>query len=463
MNLRRASLAVLAAFALAAATMAHAGTPAKVKFRSTVLPQQGRYGEPSIALTQDGKHTAVCVPGGGGTYVWYSSDQGRTFGKTKTSSTNGGGDCELDFLPDGTLLQADLEVNDSNVKISKDFGRTWDAGRSVGIEQDRQWFAHSADGKTAYLVYHDFIAEGEFFARSTDGGKTWPASDAANPVTGTDQITAPGTALTPANSGGPASLADQGVNTFSGPMLISPDGKDQYVLYSISDLGSNTVGTKTPPFGSTRGIVVAHKGPQETVFKNNYALTSDGTSVNGAIFPWGSIDKAGNVYVFYNSDQGAPGHFHTYYIVSTDRSRTWSAPVKIDALPLHQGVQIYATGQAGAAGVLDIAWYGAPSASSSADPLGRWKVNFAQVRGANTKHPTIVRSLVNLNPNHVGSICLNGTLCILGGDRSLADFFELTIGPDGMAQIAYADNFGYGRGGHVIFSKQTTGKSAWVR
>lgn len=462
MNLRRTSLAALAASALFAGVLAHASAPSPVKFASTELDNQGSYGEPSLAISKSGKHIAVCVPGGSGTYVWWSSDRGKTWGKTATSSANGGGDCELDFLPDGTLLQADLEVYDSNVKISHDFGKTFDAGRSVGIEQDRQWFAHSADGKTAYLVYHDFVAEGEFFARSTDGGKTWPKADSANPVNGADQITAPGSALTPTGAGQPASLADQGGNTFSGPMLISPDGSDQYVLYSISDLGSNTV-TKTPPYGPTRGIVVAHKGRQDSVFSNKYAITSDGKAVNGAIFPWGTIDKAGNVYVLYNSDADSPGHFHTYYIVSTDKARTWSKPVKIDGVALDQGAQIYSTGMAGAKGVLDMAWYGTAHASSPADNTAHWRVNFAQIRGADTAHPKIVRSVVNPAPNHVGNICLNGLLCILGGDRSLADFFELAIGPDGMAQIAYADNYGFGKSGHVIYARQSTGKSAWKK
>src|SRR3954468_4511063 len=181
-----------------------------LSFRRTVLQDQKQYGEPSLAITKDGKHIAVCVPGGSGTYVWYSGNDGRSFGKSKTESANGGGDCELDFLPNGDLLGADLEVYDSNVKMSKDFGKTWDAGRSVGVEQDRQWFAHSADGKTAYLVYHDFAAEGEFMARSTDGGKTWPTQDAAIPVTGADQLAAPGNPVTPAKPGDPASLVDQG-------------------------------------------------------------------------------------------------------------------------------------------------------------------------------------------------------------------------------------------------------------
>jgi hypothetical protein len=434
-------------------------------FRTTVLQNQKAYGEPSLAVADDNRHVAVCVPGGAGeTSVWYSGNEGRSFGTSHTNSQNGGGDCELDYLPNGTLLNADLEVSDSAIRYSKDFGKTWQGTQTAGVEQDRQWFAHSKDGKTAYLVYHDFAAEAEFYAQSNDGGLTWPTADAAHPVNGADQV-APGGATTPAK-GTPASFVDQGGNTFSGPMLISPDGRDTYVMYSISDLGSNTVGTTTPPYGPTRGIVVAHKGPESTSFTNDYAVTStDGKAINGAIFPWGAIDSAGNVYVLYNSDMGSPGHFHTYYVFSTDKAKTWSDPVKVDDVPLAQGAQVYATGDAGAAGVLDVAWYGTKKATSPADNTALWQVHFAQVRGATSSKPSITRKLITADPIHKGNICLNGLLCILGGDRSLADFFELQIGPDGMANIAYADNTGQfddGAKGHVIFAKQTSGASAYA-
>jgi hypothetical protein len=435
-----------------------------LSFRRTVLADQGAYGEPSLAVSKDGKHINVCVPGGAGdTSDWFSGDDGHSFGTshTNTSSGSGGGDCELEYMPNGTLLNADLEISDSDIHYSTDFGKTWQGTQTAGVEQDRQWFAHSPDGKTAYLVYHDFAAEGEFYAQSNDGGLTWPKQLAAQPVNGTDQAALPGNGA--GAPGDPASIIDQGGNTFSGPMLVSPDGGDLYVLYSISDAQSNATGS-TPPYGVTRGIVVAHKGPEDTAFTNKYAVPSDGVSISGAIFPWGTVDKAGNVYVLYNSDKGSPGHFHTYYTVSTDKTKTWHTPVKVDGAPLAQGAQIYATGAAGAPGVLDLAWYGTDKATSPADDTAVWDIHFAQVRNALSATPTITRALVAPGDHiHKGNICLNGLLCILGGDRSLADFIELAIGPDGLAQIAYADNDGFTKGsdGRVTWAKQVGGQSAF--
>ncbi|HUR50958.1 MAG TPA: sialidase family protein [Mycobacteriales bacterium] len=457
------ALALTAAGALLVAAPLALAAPAQkpITFRHVVLDDQKNYGEPSLELAPDGKHIAVCVPGGTGeTSVWYSSNGGKSFQTSHTNSANGGGDCELDFLPNGTLLNADLEVTDSAIHYSKDFGKTWKAAQAAGIEQDRQWFAHSKDGKTVYLVYHDFVAEAELYAQSNDGGVTWPKELSAQPVTNVDMLALPG-----AGAGQPASLIDQGVNTFSGPMLISPDQKDMYVLYGISDARHNLL-DGTPPFGHPTSIVVAHKGLEDSGFSNRVAVPADGNTVNLTSFPSGSVDKAGNVYVIYTSDKGAPGHFHTYFIVSRDHGAHWSRPVKVDDAPLPKGAQVFATGQAGAPGVLDIAWYGADNGTGPNDKSSVWKVHFAQVRGALSSRPSITRSVVWSKPNHRGDICLNGLLCELGGDRSLLDFFELRIGKDGMAQVAYADNDGFGpataKKGRVIWAKQTSGRSAWT-
>ncbi len=461
--------ALAAALGAVAAPQVVGATTPTFSFAKTPLGQTGNYGEPSIAVAPDSRHVVVSTPGstpdGGGVQYWYSADNGKTFKTTFTTSANGGGDSELEFLPNGSLLSADLEITDSNVKRSTDFGKTWDAGREVGVEQDRQWFAHSPDGKTVYLVYHDFAAEAEFFARSTDGGRTWPKADAANPVNSPNQAAAPGMASTP-KQGDPASFIDQGGNTFSGPILVGPTGRDLYVLYSISDLGSNAL-PPTPPYGPSRGIVVAHSADAGATWTNKYAVVdtlqppATNAPKNGAIFPWGSVDRAGNVYVFYNSDKGSLGHFHMYYVWSGNKGATWSKPIKVDNTPMQAGEQIYATGAAGKRGVIDLAWYSAPQAASTDDPNATWYVKFAQVRDATNARPIIYRSQVSTTPIHHGSICLQGLLCITGGDRSLADFFELAIGPDGMARMAYADNHLGRNNGQVVYARQSTGLSAY--
>ncbi|MDX6288111.1 MAG: hypothetical protein QOG53_3596 [Frankiales bacterium] len=451
-------------------------------FTTKGLGATDNYGEPSLSVAPDGVHLVASTPGstpdGGGVQYWHTANRGKTWKTTFSTSPQGGGDSELEYMPDGSIISADLEVTDSYIHRSTDHGKTWAAVGKAGVEQDRQWFAHSPDGKTAYLVYHDFVLEAEMFARSSDGGKTWPVSDGANQITSVDQITAPGIAKTQLN-GTPASLLDQGVNTFSGPMLVDNNGKDLYVVYSISDLQSNIdPNAGVPPFGGTRGLVVMHSDQAGAAgsWTSHYAVTVP-KNIQGSqeyqtatLFPWGMIDAKGTVYVVFNSTVGAPDdHFHQYYVYSTDKGKTFSKPVKLDKLPLGTGSATFAAGAAGAPGVIDVAWYESPTGVPS-DDNSTWYVHFAQVVGADTPKPKVTEQAVTTIPNHTGGQCLQGILCGIGpgsSDRSLLDFFEVVINPKtGMAGIAYADNHRLGldaqenKIGEVVYAAQTTGRSA---
>jgi hypothetical protein len=439
-----------------------------ISWRQRPVDPNSSITEPSLSIDPKGR-IFVCGPGGAGgagNAGWFSHDDGKTFHRKDTAGSmeDGGGDCELQYLPDGSLVTADLAVRTSVIFRSTDGGKTFTQQADAGTEQDRQWFAYDARKKELYLVYHDIVAETEQYVVSKDGGKTW-----SNPVlvNSADQFAGPPNVI--AQQGETASLVDQGYNTMSGPMLIDPKGGHQYVVYAVSSAQDNL--TSVGGFGPTRGIVVAHRGPEDSGFSNKYAVVSSGTpgggAINGAIFPWGTVDPAGNVYVVYNSSQG--GSFHTYYVVSTDHAKTWSKPVRVDGNPATKGATVYATGSAGAPGVLDLAWYESDDAASPDDPSAHWYVDFAQVRNAAGKAPSITRSRISDHIVHHGSICQKGILCVsrLGDDRSLGDFFELAIGPDGMAQVAWTDNGNKGTTGapprRVFWAKQSSGKSAFAK
>jgi len=476
-SLAYATVAALAAAAMLGAPL-RAGADATplgpFGFTTAALGTTSYYGEPSLAIAPDGRHELVSTPGGGGVNYWYSADAGHTWGTTSTQC--GGGDSALDFLPDGTAVSADLNFPgdqnnpaDSCIRTSHDFGKTWSDYSRAGMEQDRQWLAHSPDGKRLFLVYHDFIAEAEWYSQSTDGGVTWTnlPSDQV-PVNSADQVSALPVAAG-GGTGSSASILDQGVNTFSGPMLVDPDGKHYYVVYSISDAQSNANPTQgVPPFGPVRALVVARSSDGGATWTNTLAdvaqVSGTSESMENTLFPWGFIDSAGTVYVVFDSTRdGAPGdHFHQYYVYSKDHGATWSAPVKVDTLGLPDGAAAYATGAAVSPGVIDIAWYqsnnGTPSDDSSV-----WTPYFAQVTAADTAHPAIRVQPVTSQPNHRGGICLQGILCGVGpgsSDRSLADFFMLAVNPvTGLAEIAYADNasFGSGKGEVVVAHQQGSG------
>ena len=188
----RRAFVVLSAFVLLAGLVATGATQASASSHlgpfGFITKGLGRisapsYGEPSLTIARDGKHEAICSLGSGsngkGTVqIWYSKNDGKSWTHTYNTSPAGGGDCNIKFLPNGTLLTADLEVTDSYIQKSTDWGAHWKALGPAGTEQDRQWFASSPSGKTVYLQYHDFVFEGEFYTPSTDGGNTWSTSPA---------------------------------------------------------------------------------------------------------------------------------------------------------------------------------------------------------------------------------------------------------------------------------------------
>ncbi|MEA2645350.1 MAG: repeat-like domain [Chloroflexota bacterium] len=453
-------------------------TPAMGPFGFTTqgLGASPSYGEPSLRLANDGQHAIVCTPGSddqgnGGVQYWYSANDGNNWNHSISSYPGGGGDCGLDILPNGRILDADLAITESGINYSDDWGATWSSGSPAGTEQDRQWLAHSDDGSIQYLVYHDFVVEGEFISHSTDGGQTWTTSAPSQYfVNSVDQVSAL-PILLGGHAGSSASIFDQGVNTFSGPLLVQ--GNDMYVVYSISDVESNLNPQQgIPPYGPVRALVVAHSnqggltGTWTNVLADVATIQGVDESVEGTMFPWGFLDPAGNVYVVFASTRDDPSlqHFHEYYVVSTDKGMTWSDPVRLDDLENSTGSTAYAAGAAVSPGVIDIAWYQAPD-GTVADDTGVWTPHFAQVTGAAGASPQITRQAITTVPNHAGGICLQGILCGFApgsSDRSLLDFFQLEVNPvTHKALIAYADNFRLGvndngdKIGEVVVARET--------
>ena len=123
---------------------------------------------------------------------------------------------------------------------------------------------------------------------------------------------------------------------------------------------------------------------------------------------------------------------------------------------------------AGDNGRVDIVYY---TTSTAVDPniapnTVQWNVMFAQSLNANAREPAFTISSASHHVNHTGPICNQGILCGTG-TRTLADFFQVAIGPDGLANISYADNGPVPlpagnpdtsqNGLHTEFARQTSG------
>src|SRR5207247_2924730 len=80
---------------------------------------------------------------------------------------------------------------------------------------------------------------------------------------------------------------------------------------------------------------------------------------------------------------------------------------------------------------------------------------------ATTNTPTINQVKASEHPTDYGQICTGGLGCTTsGGDRTLADFFTLTIDANGVARIVINDLTNQHHGAALFQLTQTAGPSA---
>src|SRR5439155_267948 len=129
----------------------------------------------------------------------------------------------------------------------------------------------------------------------------------------------------------------------------------------------------------------------------------------------------------------------------------WSKVLQANGHPSNTNVWPWIVG--GASGIVDVVWYGTevrgdpdafPSwfANRPAAAGFPWYAYFAQVRFDFKSPPrsTIYQVRASEHPMHFGQICQGGIGCTLSnGDRSMADFFAVTVDAAGAAIIVYDD------------------------
>src|SRR5213076_2419676 len=163
-------------------------------------------------------------------------------------------------------------------------------------------------------------------------------------------------------------------------------------------------------------------------------------------------------------------HDHNVYLSgSSDGGHTWTAPLQVNGDPANTNVWPWIVG--GAAGTVDLVWYGTavrgdpgsfPSWFSDrvAATAVPWDVYLAQVR-LNFTAPgssPIYQVRATEHPMHFGQICQEGLGCTTSnGDRSMADFFSVTVDASGAAQIVYDDTTNQHHGASLFVARQVAG------
>ncbi len=437
--------------------------------------------EPSIWVDS---FNCIYVTAPGQPWVWKSINKGQSFlapvNPVANEPTLTGGDEDIISLPkqDGSgtrpdqLYFTDLGLSSCHIRKSTDGGATWvkpgpgGAAGDVSISADRQWLAGdqgfpNAGDQIIYHWEHELVSEAMRIS-SLVNDTAWQATSGMTDPELFDPLT------------------NTAPNTVPGPIFVNKSTHRVFALFNGSVPATNAV---DPPFGKmlnvweTDGAPPLNAGSPVTdvqnhlVFKGVYdnannpppvqgpaIMPSYGTN-NSQIFPAGDIDSAGNIYVAWSMNNSRTNEFSIWMAISHDHGKNFYGPFPVSSGPLAADeTAVFPWVAAGDEGRVDIIWYGT---STVGDPntlpgSASWKLYFAQSLNGNSREP--VFTVVQPNPSnviHTGQISTGGL--IGSSDRSLLDFMEIAVGPDGMANIIYADNAGQGT--RAEYTRQTGGPS----
>jgi hypothetical protein len=457
------------AIVLVAAGTAHAGS---LSFETPQLlphgdPAQHPYaggGEPSIAFDPSGDgHVYVTAPQGipaaangiaglsdsnTGIGFWGSADHGSTWPiASLTGTLTGGGDSDVEVLPDHSVLAADLEAIDSAICISHDFGNSFpscDNGITTnhqGPDNDREWLTRGPKPGEVYLTYHDFAGGFPIIEKSTDGGKTFLPC---------------GLIIDPA---GPAArnYTPLGGTLVAKPLVTADD--TIYVEFATPDLIASPVGAKLDHLY----MAVAKGGcTLTTVFKNHVIYENAGADL-ARIFQASALDGGGDLYVLAAGQKDAAGAARSdmWLFTSSDGAEHWSPPLQINTAALTANVFPAIAGGA-AKGEALLGWFGSSTSGDPNNTKDQWRFY-----GAATYDGGKTLNVATVSPDvlHYGDICTQGLFCGLipgqPSNRNLADFASVAIDPSSGCGAFAIPGDPYNRP-DLPDGKDTAGSSAYV-
>jgi hypothetical protein len=419
-------------------TFSLAGTPPAPV--GTVCPGAGSActnfaAEPAIRASRDGSFYATSENGlGGGTLAWKSTDGGRHYSTLLSpngvSASNGsgfapgGGDTDLAVAParnaggQYNVYVASLTLANIDVSTSTDGGATWTLNPVTTPEtlDDREWIA--ADGASKVCISYHNAPQGITVGCSLNAGTVFTQYSAAIDVAHVYQT----------------------ANNAIGNLAIDPSSHVIYQIYSAITTAAETA--CAPQLGVVAGTCDYHGVYMAVSTDGGATFTDRPVYINpdpmasyGHQFTNVSVDAAGNVYAVYGDNH------NIYYSWSANRGSTWSAPKRINSGPA--ATAIFPWSVAGAAGKIDVVWYGTSyyDGVNTPDnyPAGAaWYVYFAQSLNATSARSSF--SQVAASPViHTGGVCESGIACT--GNRDLYDDFGVAANPlTGLASIVYSDD-----------------------
>jgi hypothetical protein len=428
-------------------------------------------------------------------WIWRSLDAGKTFKwipsstplTGKANACAGGGDTELGVDINGHVYFADLTLANFSTARSDDQGASFTCS-NTGVPDtvvDRQWYAFDGDptnGGSIYLV-NDEIGPGMpncpgativgnvlVMYRSPVNGTSASAGiqfGPRNPVSGLDTCNE---AIMGNNEVSPVATTLGQPLTANTYFTLPTPVKHIFVIHDNGALNQIWIGRCFPvAFGPAVPNVSDPSGLNCTDIK----VSDLGAVRTGANFPSMAIDKAGNLYAVWaqapgTSSSNITGDTILKFTYSTDQGNTWATPITIDtsaspAGTLHTNVMPWMA--AGDDGRIGIAWFGTPGAPSfpsrgpdSCPATCNWSVWYTMSTNAHSASPTF-SAPVEASEHFIHRGSIQTLIGGQNGDRTLGDFLQMRMGPQGEANISYSDsnNIDEGNAPHAMFVRQNGG------
>jgi hypothetical protein len=465
--------AILSSTAVGVALLALGATTGSMPAGASSAPSSPGFGTPTISGIQgwgfeqglaidpqDGSRIYTTAPDSatsGQSFIWRSTDGGQTFKwipaasplNGRPPSCVGGGDSEVTVDSAHHLYFADLTLANLSVARSDDGGSTFAAvPNCAGVPDlgvDRQWYATQGDPTNGGSLFLTYDRAAQAIPAGICPSSTPPLNNvlvlARSPALGEPGATA-GINFSPSQ----VLSCDEGIMGDDVFFDYADTGPRVFVIHDDAAYGKISV---------VRCDVVAITPTNLTGLQNcvdNVISDFTGAGVTGANFPTLSVDDHGGLFAVWERAPGTltlgtpsntphiTGNTLLYYSFSSDEGSTWSSPVQLPTPGLNQAV--FAWPGSGDPGRVDVAFYGAPEAWASGDAAGPDSVNghyglyvVQTLDGGTTWSPPVLASEHFI---HRGSMFTNtgGQT----GSRALGDFLKLRIGPQGQAEISYADS-----------------------
>ncbi len=367
----------------------------------------------------------------------------------------GGGDTDVHLNPTtgSTYFSSQVSLANEAIGTSDDHGTTFPAAKvdtaiaktHTGV--DRQWISSFTGTSDVYLSYHVPLV-GQYVHHSAQDGALGSWDEPGVPqIIGVTQ------------SG--SQVADNGPG-LHGDQAEKAGGGMRRALY-IGYLGTTLVP------GGVAGFNVGVSTDGAKTFTSHQVPDSE----NARNFTVLTVDRQGNLYATWTDSTDQITYLSTSKAdAGTNRTAPgsqWSKRVPVSGGALT--VTIFPNAAAGDPGRAAIGFYGTSADAATPDDVkpgqGGWYPyvstttnGLCQWDAKPCASPTFHQSRIAERPNQDDNICTSGTTCLVtGGNRNLADYFDITVDDKGYLGFVWSDGNNATKQPYVKVARQTSGPS----